>query len=196
MKTNELVAGQVYSYGSNPNQVINRFPVVPLDATTYYQLNRPVSSSRSHLDPAARRAYSSRNPERGLLVLHTFDISPGAIRNLAQVAQDYLLDPAKQLNELPKRDVTPRVQWVLVNPAFIRQPWDEHLERKAKLEALIEQDRAEANARRATTDRMTHRLHELVQDRGLAGKLTISRYTVYQQVPNSVLLELLEAGQS
>lgn len=123
-------------------------------------------------------------------MLHSFDVSPGAIRNLAKVAEQFLLAPANQINDLPGREVASRVQWTLVNPAWIRQLWTEHVDRKAKLEISIAEDKKASAARRKVTEAELTRIAELVREQGWA--INVDRWSGRQSVPNSVMLQILE----
>lgn len=192
MKITELRPGEIYSYSSSPNRIKTRSAIAPIDASNYYQVSTTFEMTRGagHLKVANRRAYSSGNPDRGLLALVSDSNTEYAVDKLRQ-----FLDPMPTPEAVYRhagRAVAPGIRWALVNPAWVRESWIDHLDRIEEMKREDAAARVADEQRRIRLDAITNRLHNLVKEQGLGDRLHISHHLPSQQIPNDVLLHLLK----
>lgn len=197
MKISELQTGQVYSYGNSPTRVHNRVPIIPLVTSHYLQVatDRQRSQGKPFLFRHDRKTFSSGDPERGLLVLMSRTCTPEALEVLRDRAAFYTAQSVPEASITPRRTLILEppitISWHLLNPAWIREPWEDHLDRLQEInDNAVRHAQAMKEKSQQLTDEAT-RIRELLRLKGIT-TVRVDRTTAHQWVPNATLIRLLE----
>lgn len=196
MKTNELHPGEIYSYGSSPNRVQTRSAVIPLVTDAFLQQAnnwQMRGQGKPHLYRAPRKTYSAGNPYRGLLVLLSHHTTPEELAELREHADRIRRAPAPEEALPHSAGVTKVVSWALVNPAWVRETWADHLDRLQEIKLAAARQAEVIAQQSAQRNASTALLQELLRAKGI--HLPVNRYTDHQTVPTTTLIQILERVQ-
>lgn len=198
MKTADLSVGEVYAYATHTDVSRPHKAIVPLNVHDYYETtykpHRITDASRSGLRLASKRTYATGYPMRGLLaaMLSGHTHRPEAIEDLRALAAGPLPRPENFTGTVlgrTRRSDLP-ITWGLVNPAFIRSTWADHLKaQQADREAQERSSKLQQERVRAQK-LLVQQIDAALKARG--HNLYVSPYQHEQRVPNEMLWQILQ----